>query len=57
MINQLNVQQIIIDFCNSHNRNESLLYNNRLYFMYINPSELIKSQYEINRQYILNKFK
>lgn len=46
----------IIDYVKTHNKKDSLLYNNRLLFMYINPSEEIKQQYNINREYILNYF-
>ncbi len=40
----------------SHSRKESLLYNNRLFFGYINPSEKRKSEYNENRLFILSYF-
>ena len=49
-------EQHIIDFVSSHSRSESLLYNNRCFMMYINPSQDHKDQYESNRQYILDYY-
>lgn len=50
----LTAEQHIIDFVYSHSRGESLLYNNRCFLFYINPSQLIKNQYEVNRKFILD---
>lgn len=52
----MEVERHIIDYANSHNRSETLLYNNRCFMMYINPSVLRKDQYEENRLWILNHF-
>ena len=53
----IQVDKNIIDYVKNHTKSESLLYNNRIYFMYINPSEQRKQEYNINRDYILNYFK
>lgn len=50
------VNSCIADFCKTHNRSECLLYNNRLFFGIINPSETSCIQYNANRDYILNYF-
>lgn len=33
-----------------------LSYNNRIYAMFINPSERVKKEYNANRDWILNNF-
>jgi hypothetical protein len=46
----------MLDYVKSHNRKDSLLYNNRLFFGYINPSKKRISEYEENRFFILKYF-
>lgn len=48
---------IIMDYTNTHGRREGLLLNNRIFFMYINPSKRRKDEYEVNRNWILANFK
>lgn len=50
------VNKCIIDFAKTHDRKDTLLYNNRLYFGIVNPKQVHKDQYETNRTYILNLF-
>jgi len=52
----MTAEQHIIDFVSTHLRSESLLYNNRCFMMYINPTQGRKDQYESNCQYILDYF-
>lgn len=49
----LNPTQEIKDFVKAHSRKDSLLYNNRLFFGYVNPSDKRKKEYENNREFIL----
>jgi len=51
------VNKCIVDFAKNHNRKDTLLYNNRMYFGIISPKQVHKDQYETNRLYILNLFK
>jgi hypothetical protein len=55
--NSIKVEREIVEYAKTHNRSETLLYNNRNFSMYSNPTELQKKQYEVNRLYILAKFK
>lgn len=53
----MTAEQHIIDYVKTHDRRNSLLYNNRCFLIYINPSDVIKRQYEANRSFILEYFK
>lgn len=46
----------VINYALNHTRKETLLYNNRLFAMYINPSEQRKNEYSVNRDWILCYF-
>jgi hypothetical protein len=48
-----NVNKCIIEFAKTHNRRDTLLYNNRLFFSIMNAKQVHKDQYETNRLYIL----
>jgi hypothetical protein len=54
--NTLKVDAMVADFTNRNGRKEGLLYNNRIFFGYANPSEEQKAQYEVNRTWILENF-
>lgn len=46
----------VVEFTKKNGRREGLLYNNRILFGYINPSEKRKEEYEVNRKWILANF-
>lgn len=46
------VDECIVQYSNSHSKKETYLYNNRLYFGIINPSQANKDQYDINWKFI-----
>lgn len=48
---------MVMDYTERNGRREGLLYNNRIFFGYIKPSQLRKDEYEVNRQWILANFK
>lgn len=50
------VDPFIVDYAATHNRKDTLLYNNRLFFGYIRPSQQHKDQYDVNRTWILKFF-
>lgn len=52
----ISVDPVIVEYAQMHDRKDTLLYNNRLFFGYIRPSQAIKDQYDINRTWILNHF-
>jgi hypothetical protein len=47
----------VIDYTRRNGRKEGLLYNNRIFFGYIRPSQKRKDEYEVNREWILANFK
>lgn len=47
---------IVMDYTQRNGRREGLLYNNRIFFGYINPSQQRKDEYDVNRTWILNNF-
>lgn len=51
------VEQHIEEYAANHTRKETLLYNNRCFFMHIRPSQSVIDQYGANRTWILNNFK
>jgi hypothetical protein len=53
---EISVDPVIVDYAKTHDRRDTLLYNNRLFFGYIRPSQQVKDQYDINRTWILNHF-
>ena len=52
----LNPTNDMRNYVMSHSRKESLLYNNRLFFGYVNPSDERKAEYNANRLFILSYF-
>lgn len=48
---------MIMEYTEKHGRREGLLYNNRIFFGYINPSQKRKDEYNVNRDWILANFK
>jgi len=46
----------IKNFVKTHSKKDSFLYNNRLFFAYINPSEKRKKEYTENRIFIIDYF-
>jgi hypothetical protein len=50
------VDPVIKEYAKSHSRKETLLYNNRIFFGYINPSDARRREYDANRIWILNHF-
>ena len=46
----------IREYVRNHSRRDSLLYNNRLFFGYVNPSDKRKQEYNTNRLFILEWF-
>lgn len=48
----LEIKNFVLD----HSKKESFLYNNRLFFFYVNPTEKQKKEYEGNRLFIINYF-
>lgn len=42
----------IVEYSKTHSKRDCYLYNNRIYFMYLNPSEQRKSEYTANRNFI-----
>ena len=48
--------KMVIDYTIRNGRREGLLYNNRIFFGYINPSQQRKDEYDVNRTWILNHF-
>lgn len=55
MSDKIQVNPDIIDCLEKKGKKEAYLLNNRLFAMYINPSELRKQEYQVNWEYI--KFK
>lgn len=57
----MEVSKDLIKFVKSNSRNESFLFNNRNFMSTMNVdgsfSEVNKTQYEINRNFIINHFK
>lgn len=57
----MEVSKDLIRFVKSNSRNESFLFNNRKFISTMNVdgsfSEVNKTQYEINRNFIINHFK
>lgn len=47
---------MVIAFTEKHGRREGLLYNNRILFGYMRPSQLRKDEYTTNRDWILKNF-
>lgn len=54
---EIMVDSVIVNYAKNHSRKETLLYNNRIFFGYIRPSEQRKKEYDVNRIWILNNFK
>jgi hypothetical protein len=54
MENSLVIDQEVKNYAIRHGYIAGLLYNNRLYFGYVNPTKKQKEQYEINRRWILD---
>lgn len=52
----ISVDHFIVDYAATHSRKDTLLYNNRIFFGYINPSEVRKAEYDVNRKWILDHF-
>lgn len=52
----VSVDPAIVEYAKTHNRKDTLLYNNRLFFGYINPSQQRKDEYSVNRSWILAYF-
>lgn len=50
------VDPVISEYAKAHNRKDTLLYNNRIFFGYIRPSQRQKEEYDINRTWILAHF-
>jgi hypothetical protein len=50
------VDPAIIAYAKTHIRKDTLLYNNRIFFGYINPSQKRKDEYDVNRTWILKYF-
>jgi len=50
------VNRCIVDYAKTHNRSETLGFNNKLFMGIINHKEVHKEQYEANRNYILSLF-
>jgi len=50
------VNKCIIDYAINHNRKDTLLYNNRLFFSCSKKTQVVKKQYETNRLWILSYF-
>jgi hypothetical protein len=48
---------MVMEYTEKHGRREGLLYNNRIFFGYINPSQQRKDEYNVNRDWILANFK
>ena len=48
---------IVMEYTEKHGRREGLLYNNRIFFSFINPSQKRKDEYNVNRSWILANFK
>jgi hypothetical protein len=46
----------MLNYVKTHNKKDSLLYNNRLFFGYVNPSDKRKAEYSANRLFILKHF-
>jgi hypothetical protein len=44
---------IVIEYAKRNGRKEALLFNNRIFFGYINPSQKCKDEYDVNREWIL----
>lgn len=42
----------VIKYAEKYGKKEAYLFNNRLFAMYINPSDLRKAEYSVNREYI-----
>jgi len=52
----MEAEKHIKDYVINHGRKSSLLYNNNCFAMYVNPSDERKTQYEVNREFILKHF-
>ena len=48
---------LVVEYTEKHGRKKGLLFNNRIYFSYINPTQQQKDEYEFNRTWILDNFK
>lgn len=49
---KIQVNPEVIAYAEKHGKKEAYLFNNRLLAYYINPSELRKSEYNVNHEYI-----
>ena len=49
---QPTVNPEVIEYARKHGKKAAYLFNNRLFAMYINPSELRKAEYNANWEYI-----
>lgn len=49
---QTEVSPEVIVYAEKHGKKAAYLFNNRLFAMYINPSELRKAEYNANWEYI-----
>lgn len=50
--NNIQVNPEVINYAKKHGKKQAYLFNNRLFVMHINPSELRKKEYNINWEYI-----
>lgn len=50
------VNRCILQYLKTHSRNETLGYNNKLFFHITEPTAIHKAQYNINRDWILAQF-
>jgi len=42
----------VVKYAQKYGKKEAYLFNNRLFAMFINPSDLRKEEYSVNREYI-----
>lgn len=52
----ISVDPVIVEYAKTHSRKDTLLYNNRLFFGYIRPTQQRKDEYDVNRTWILKHF-
>ena len=49
---RVNVNPEVVAYAEKFGKKEAHLFNNRLFIMYINPSDLRKEEYNVNWKYI-----
>ncbi len=51
-LTEIKVDPVIIEYAKTHSKRDCFLYNNRIYSMYLNPSQKRKDEYDANWKFI-----